>query len=247
VDQQQETTFVLVDDHPIFLEGIAKLCTMEGLKVIGQCGDGEAAVEMVINLKPDFAIINLHMPKMNGIEAIRKLRSLGCTSKLMILTCACDENALLEALRAGADAYILKYEPSSHLLDAINVVREGGVWISPSLRGAGLFARREPKQGEDPLGSLTPRELQVYSYLVNGLPAKDIADLLEISPKTVDTYRASLMRKLNPHALTGPVNFVNFAIHGPERIFGFKVAEAPAAAEWCFKAWMEYRRKMQVT
>jgi DNA-binding CsgD family transcriptional regulator len=114
---------------------------------------------------------------------------------------------VLEALRAGADAYLLKEGPSRHLSEAITFVRDGGVWISPLLRGAGLFTRGEKSHAEDPLASLSPREMEVFSYLVNGLRAKDIADLLDISPKTVDTYWASLMRKLNVHDLVGLVKF----------------------------------------
>jgi DNA-binding NarL/FixJ family response regulator len=92
-------------------------------------------------------------------------------------------------------------------LDAISFVRDGGVYISPFLRGAGLFTRPGKNQAEDPLATLSPREMEVFSNLVNGMRAKDIADLLEISPKTVDTYRASLMRKLNVHDLVGLVKF----------------------------------------
>ena len=125
----------------------------------------------------------------------------------------------MEALRAGADAYLLKDGPSRHLLDAISFVRDGGVYISPLLRGAGLFTRAD-RPPEDPLASLSPREMEVFSYLVNGLRAKDIADLLEISPKTVDTYRASLMRKLNVHDLVGLVKFAierNLTSTSPQR------------------------------
>src|SRR5207253_10885320 len=86
-------------------------------------------------------------------------------------------------------------------------VRDGGIYVSPLLRGAGMFTKPGQSQLEDPVASLSPREMEVFSYLVNGLRAKDIADLLEISPKTVDTYRASLMRKLKVHDLVGVVKF----------------------------------------
>jgi DNA-binding NarL/FixJ family response regulator len=125
----------------------------------------------------------------------------------MVLSISRDEATVMEALRAGADAYLLKDGPSRHLLDAIGFVRDGGVYVSPLLRGAGLFTKSERSRPDDPLASLSPREMEVFSYLVNGLRAKDIADLLEISPKTVDTYRASLMRKLNVHDLVGLVKF----------------------------------------
>src|SRR5664280_2726189 len=201
------TTVVLADDHAIVREGIAALCTANGMRVLGQVSDGAAAIEMITALKPDFAILDLHMPMVTGVEAIRRLRSQGCTVKLLILSISREDATIMEALRAGADAYLLKDGPSRHLLDAIGFVRDGGVYVSPLLRGAGLFTRAESTPAEDPLAALSPRETEVFSYLVNGLRAKDIADLLEISPKTVDTYRASLMRKLNVHDLVGLVKF----------------------------------------
>jgi len=141
------------------------------------------------------------------VEVIRKLRSAGSVAKLLILSISREEGTVVEALRAGADAYLLKDGPSRHLLDAISFVKDGGVYVSPLLRGAGLFTRGEKRVPDDPLASLSPREMEVFSYLVNGLRAKDIADLLEISPKTVDTYRAGLMRKLNVRDLVGLVKF----------------------------------------
>ena len=208
MQESQQLSVILADDHNIVREGIAALCTAHGMRVLGQASDGAGAIEMILSLQPDFAILDLHMPGFTGVEAIRRLRTEICKCKLMILSISREEAAVMEALRAGADAYLLKDGPSRHLLDAINFVRDGGVYVSPLLRGAGLFAKAE-KGGrpEDPLAALSPREMEVFSYLVNGLRAKDIADLLEISPKTVDTYRASLMRKLNVHDLVGLVKF----------------------------------------
>jgi DNA-binding NarL/FixJ family response regulator len=214
------TTVILADDHVIVREGIAALCASNGMRVLGQVADGSAAVEMIKAMNPDFAILDLHMPGMTGVEAIRRLRTSGSTVRLMILSISREEGTVMEALRAGADAYLLKDGPSRHLLDAISFVRDGGVYVSPMLRGAGLFAKSDRSRPEDPLACLSPRELEVFSYLVNGLRAKDIADLLEISPKTVDTYRASLMRKLKVHDLVGLVKFAierNLTTTSPQR------------------------------
>lgn len=203
----QETTVILADDHNIVREGIAALCSKEGLRVLGQCSDGGSAVDMILSLKPDFALLDMNMPVLTGVEVVRRLRAAGCNTKLMILSISRQEATVSEAIRAGADAYLLKDGPSRHLLDAINFVRDGGVYVSPLLRGAGFFAQGEARREADPLATLSPREMEVFSLLVNGRRAKDIADLLEISPKTVDTYRASLMRKLNVHDLVGLVKF----------------------------------------
>ncbi|MDE3164259.1 MAG: response regulator transcription factor [Acidobacteriota bacterium] len=207
MQDSEQISVVLADDHNIVREGIAALCAANGMRILGQVSDGPPAIEMIEQLKPDFAILDLHMPSMTGVEAIRKLRAGGCRAKLLILSISREENTVMEALRAGADGYLLKDGPGRHLLDAINFVRDGGVYVSPLLKGAGLFTQGGKGRPEDPLGTLSPREMEVFSYLVNGLRAKDIADLLEISPKTVDTYRASLMRKLNVHDLVGLVKF----------------------------------------
>ena len=198
---------VLADDHAIVREGFAALCEVNGMRVVGQCADGPSAVEMVLATQPDFAILDLHMPGCTGIEVIRKLRAAGCPSKIMILSISREDKPVIEALRAGADAYLLKDGPARHLLEAISYVRDGGQYVSPLLKGAGLFTKPEATAPDDPLATLSPREMEVFSYLVKGMRAKDIADLLRISPKTVDTYRATLMRKLNVHDIVGLVKF----------------------------------------
>ena len=220
MDERPATTVVLADDHAIVREGIAALCASHGMRVLGQAADGGAAVEMITALTPDFAILDQHMPGVTGIEAIRRLRTAGCAVKLIILSISREEGTVLEALRAGADAYLLKDGPGRHMMDAINFVRDGGIYVSPMLRGAGLFSKDQKSRPQDPLATLSPREMEVFSYLVSGLRAKDIADLLEISPKTVDTYRASLMRKLNVHDLVGLVKFAierNLTTTSPHR------------------------------
>ena len=207
MQESREITVVLADDHAIVREGLASLCTNHGWRVVGQCSEGHEALRLITELKPEIAILDLNMPGLTGVEVARHLRTGGSTTKLFILSISRDEATVMEAIAAGVNAYLLKDGPSRHLLDAVNFVFEGGTYISPLLGGAALFTRGETARTVDPLASLSPRETEVFSYLVNGLRAKDIAELLEISPKTVDTYRASLMRKLNVHDLVGLVKF----------------------------------------
>ncbi len=209
MEESKPTTVVLADDHGIVREGFAALCRANGMTVLAECVDGPSAFEAISTLNPDFGILDLNMPVMTGAEVVRKLRAAGCKSKLVILSIAREESVVMDALRAGADAYLLKDGPSRHLLDALSFIRDGGVYVSPLLRGAGLFTQQQdhPVPPADPLAALSPRELEVFTHLVNGLRAKDVAELLEISPKTVDTYRASLMRKLNVRDLVGLVKF----------------------------------------
>src|SRR5689334_9515362 len=103
----------LADDHAIVREGLAALCeTRPNLRISGQCSDGSAAVEMIKSLAPDFAIIDLEMPRLHGLEVIRKLREVHCRSKLVVLTMSRDQKMVVEALRAGANGYVLKDGPT---------------------------------------------------------------------------------------------------------------------------------------
>jgi DNA-binding NarL/FixJ family response regulator len=204
-----ETTIVVAEDQAMVREGLAALCANNGIRVLAQCADGRSAIEAIESLKPEFALLDVSSPELPGVEVVRRLRAAGCASKLIILAVSREQTFVTEALRAGADAYLLKDGPARHLLDAISFVREGGVYVSPLLHGAGLFTRTELPEPENPLALLSPRETEVFRFLVNGLRAKDIAELLDISPKTVDTYRAGLMRKLKVRDL---VSLVKFAI-----------------------------------
>jgi DNA-binding NarL/FixJ family response regulator len=207
--QQTKTiSIVLADDHSIVREGLAAFCDAQPeLQIAGQCADGLAAVEMIKALAPDFAIIDLHMPKLHGLEVIRKVREANSQSKLVVLSISRDEKMVLEALRAGANGYLLKDGPARHLLDAIRYIQDGGVYISPLLRRDYLLEAPRKAPAEDPLASLSRREYEVFSFLVDGMRPKDIAKLLDISPKTVDTYRSNIMRKLGIHDLVGLVKF----------------------------------------
>jgi len=206
--QTKPISIVLADDHSIVREGLAAFCDARPeLHIAGQCSDGMAAVEMIRSLSPDFAIIDLHMPKLHGLEVIRKVREANCPCKLVVLSISRDEKMVLEALRAGANGYLLKDGPARHLLDAINYIQDGGVYISPLLRREYLLEAPRKAPSEDPLASLSRREYEVFSFLVDGMRPKDIAKLLDISPKTVDTYRSNIMRKLGIHDLVGLVKF----------------------------------------
>lgn len=207
--QQTKTiSIVLADDHSIVREGLAAFCDAQPeLQIIGQCSDGLAAVEMIKSLAPYFAIIDLHMPKLHGLEVIRKVREANSQTKLVVLSISRDEKMVLEALRAGANGYLLKDGPARHLLDAISYIQDGGVYISPLLRRDYLLEAPRKAPVDDPLASLSRREYEVFSFLVDGMRPKDIAKLLDISPKTVDTYRSNIMRKLGIHDLVGLVKF----------------------------------------
>ena len=203
----KQTTVVIAEDQAIIREGLVLVCQNRDLHVVGQCADGLTALETIRSLKPDFALLDLNMPKLSGVEVVRKVREAEIPTRCIILTISREESAIREALKAGVDAYLLKDGDPRHLTDAINYIRDGGVYVSPLLKVAGLFPSTREAREDDPIAHLSRREHEVFFHLVNGLRAKEIANLLDISPKTVDTYRASLMRKLNIHELVGLVKF----------------------------------------
>lgn len=198
-------TLVLADDHGIVREGIAAFCSSRPeLKILGQTSDGSEAVDLILALKPDFAVLDLNMPKLSGLEVIRRVRMARSETKLIVLSISRDENLIREIFRSGASGYLLKDGPARHLFDAINYITDGGQYLTPLIRRETLDVKREKK---DPLALLSKREYEVFSFLVDGMRPKDIAKVLEISPKTVDTYRANIMRKLEVDGIAGLVRF----------------------------------------
>ncbi|HTA45299.1 MAG TPA: response regulator transcription factor [Bryobacteraceae bacterium] len=198
-------TLVLADDHGIVREGIAAFCSSRPeLKILGQTSDGSEAVDLILALKPDFAVLDLNMPKLSGLEVIRRVRTARSETKLIVLSISRDENLIREIFRSGASGYLLKDGPARHLFDAINYILDGGQYLTPLIRRETLDVKREKK---DPLALLSKREYEVFSFLVDGMRPKDIAKVLDISPKTVDTYRANIMRKLEVDGIAGLVRF----------------------------------------
>jgi DNA-binding NarL/FixJ family response regulator len=198
-------TIVLADDHGIVREGIAAFCsTRPDLKIVGQGSDGAEAVELILGLKPDFAVLDLNMPKLSGLDVIRRVRMAKSETRLIVLSITREENVIREIFRCGASAYLLKDGPARHLFDAINYVLDGGQYLTPLIRREVIDNKKETK---DSLAQLSKREFEVFSFLVDGMRPKDIAKVLEISPKTVDTYRANIMRKLKVDGIAGLVRF----------------------------------------
>ena len=211
MDYPAKPTIVVAEEYALVREGIAALCeSTGGYEVIGQCGDGAALVDMVGSLNPDLVVMDLSLPKLDSLEAIHKLRRQGSDAGIVALSVRGDRKTVLEVLRGGANAFVLKSGPGRHLLEAFTHIRDGGVYVSPLLELGKIFVSRKKGPDEDPMDRLSTREYQVFALLIDGIRAKEIAARLELSPKTVDTYRASLMRKLDIHDVAG---LVKFAIH----------------------------------
>ena len=139
MNNTKPTTVVIAEDQGIIREGLALVCQSRDLQVLAQCADGLTALDTIRSLKPDFALLDLNMPKLSGLQVVRKVRESELPTRCVILTISRDESAIREALKVGADGYLLKDGPPRHLTDAISYIRDGGVYVSPLLRVAGFL------------------------------------------------------------------------------------------------------------
>jgi len=196
------TTIVLADDHPIVRQGISGLLESEpGFVVVGEAGDWREAVELVERLQPDVAILDLMMPELNGMEVARRALRLSPRTRVVILSMYSDEPHVLEALRAGAMAYVLKGTSTETLIFALREAMAGRRYLSPPLsdRAVEVYLAQigTAARSTDRYDLLTAREREVLELVARGASYAEIADKLTISPRTAETHRTNLMRKLD--------------------------------------------------
>ena len=206
---QGTCTLLIADEYALVRDGIARLCEASGqFSVVDTCSDGICALRRVIELGPDVALIDYQIPRLFSLELIRRIRESESDTRVVLLSRRADRKLALECLRAGASALLLKSADRTELFSAIARVMSGSIYVSPELEIEKVFLL--PRHGNTPVDrieSLSSREYQVFQLLVDGVRAKDIALRLNLSPKTIDTYRASLMRKLDIHDVAGLVRF----------------------------------------
>ena len=207
LELNHKSTVLVADELTLLREGVAAIVNSTGrYRVVAQCSDGERALELIRELRPGFAVLDFNLPRLFSLEIARSLRDEGIDTRLLLLSTRCDRKSVLEAFRAGATAFLPKMAPSDQLIEALDQVRDGHVYGPPSMQLDGVldFAETETP---DAFENLSPREFQVFTLMVEGVRAKEIAARLRLSPKTVDTYRSNLMRKLDIHDLPGLVKF----------------------------------------
>ena len=185
--------------------------TAAGLQLVGQAGDGEAALQLVGELHPDIVIFDVHMPKLTGLQAARKLIEKKSATRIILLTMHEDEDLLNEALQLGVLAYVLKENAVEDLLQAVRAVADGKTFISAALTGM-LLRRRERNEAlrcEKPgLDSLTPSERRILRLIAGDKTSKEIADELGCAVRTVETHRQNMSAKLK---LSGSHSLLKFA------------------------------------
>jgi DNA-binding NarL/FixJ family response regulator len=194
---------VIAEDHTILREGLkALLSSSTELEVVGEAEDGREAVKLASELTPDLILMDLSMPRMNGIEAIKEIKKRNPEIKILILTVYKTEEYVLASLQAGADGYILKEANHSEFLLAIKNVLMGKHYLSPEISGKVIEGYLKGKQEHTPVTvweTLTSREREILKLVGEGYKNREIADDLFISLKTVEKHRENLMKKLDLH------------------------------------------------
>jgi len=202
---------VLADDHATVRQGLKLLIDAQAdMQVVGEAGDGRAAIDRVEQFKPDVIVMDISMPGMNGLNATRTLKDLHPESRVVALTRYSDDAYLQELLRAGVAGYVLKQSASIELLQAIRAAAAGGQYLDSTVtaRVTDRFLARDGTKARQPRPAATERETEVLRLIARGYSNKEIAAQLEISVKTVETYKARLMEKLG---LRGRVDIVRYA------------------------------------
>jgi len=193
----KRTRILLADDHKIVLDGLRSLLEPT-FDLVGMVEDGRALVSAVEQLRPDVIVVDISMPLLNGIEAVRQIKKLDSQVKVVFLTMHPDVTYAIRAFEAGASGFVLKHSASSELLTAIQEAIKGRTYVTPMIAGelvqayqGGTYRQVEEAQ------QLTPRQREILQLLVEGRSAKEIASLLNISPRTVEFHKYNLMAKLN--------------------------------------------------
>lgn len=198
-------SIALADDHVLVRQGLKSLLEKEKFQVVAEASDGHEAVRLMEAAQPDIAIVDISMSALNGLDAARELGRTCPKTKVILLTQHEEDQYIREALEVGVKGYVLKSQLATDLVHAIHQVSGGQVYLSPGISRAVVEGYRTRR--ETPPDPLTVRERQVLQLIAEGKSTKDTAAVLGISPKTAESHRTSLMRKLDIHETAGLVRY----------------------------------------
>jgi len=202
---------LIAEDHLMVRAGIRALLEKAGdIHVLGEASHGQEAVELTEKLKPDVLVMDIMMPRMNGIQAAENIRKLRNTppTQILLLSMYSDKGLIYQALQTGVKGYVLKSSVSDELLNAVRAVAGGNTYLSESVSEIAVETKANPRviiTEQDPFLNLSPREKEILQLIAEEHTSREIADLLVISEKTVEKHRASMMEKLNVRNLAGLV------------------------------------------
>jgi len=189
------TSVVVVDDHPMFREGLRFTLERAGIEVLGEAGDGREALALVATTDPDVVVMDLAMPVLDGLAATQRLAASGARARVLVLTLSEEDSSVFAALRAGASGYLVKGVAADQVVSAVTALAAGHAVLGPSLAGRMLDFLDRPRS-EDRFPELSAREREVLAHLAEGLSNQQIADRLVLSPVTVRNHVTSILAKL---------------------------------------------------
>lgn len=200
---KKKISIILAEDQHLVRQGVNALLSQKGeFQIIGEAADGLEAIRKVVEFRPDLLLLDLAMPKMNGVSVVKEIKQRSPKTKVMILTLHSSDEYILAAFQAGADGYCLKNDTHEELVKGINQVVTGKRYVSPELSERileGYLIGKKDLHTDTIWDSITQREREVLKLVAEGHSSHDAANLLCISPKTVDKHRANLMKKLKLH------------------------------------------------
>ncbi len=199
-DPPEAKRIVIVDDHPLFRKGLQEMIDSDGtFAVCGEVGTASEAMDVIRKLNPDLAIVDLSLPGANGIELIKNIRAEFPKVPILVLSMHDESLYAVRALRAGADGYVMKHEAMANVIHAIREVFDGRPYLSPAMAAQVItkFAHRQAEGETDAVERLSDRELEILELIGKGKEVREIARLLHLSPKTVETHRAHIKDKLD--------------------------------------------------
>jgi DNA-binding NarL/FixJ family response regulator len=199
-DQPETKRIVIVDDHPLFRKGLEQLISSDNsFAICGEAGTAAEGMQVIRKLNPDLAIVDLSLPGANGIELIKNIRAEFANLPILVLSMHDESLYALRALRAGAEGYVMKHEAMANVIHAIREVFNGRPYLSPAMAAQVItkFAHRESQGEGDAVERLSDRELEILEFIGKGKDVREIAKLLHLSPKTVETHRSHIKDKLD--------------------------------------------------
>ncbi len=196
---------LIADDHPLIRQGLRTLLDQHGFTIVGEAADGREATQLAQELEPDVAVLDLAMPLLNGLDAAREITRMSRRTKTILVTVHTADQYVLEALQAGVRGYVLKSQATAELVQAIQEVMRGSRYLSPGISEAVVQAYLA--KTDLPADPLTPREREVLQLIAEGKTTKNIAGLLGLSVKTVESHRTRLMEKLDIRQTAGLVRY----------------------------------------
>ena len=193
-------SILIADDHRVVLDGLRLLLETKGdIKVVGEAGTGREAVQKARELNPDIVIMDIAVPELNGIEATQQISRLLPATRIIILSMHSTTEHVMRALKAGAQGYLLKESTGAELMDAVRAVSAGHRYMSQKISDILIdkyVDHPDKRLAENPLDCLSPREREILPLVAEGKTSLEIAQIIFLSPKTVETYRSRLMQKL---------------------------------------------------